>query len=53
MRGFSDRSKLLLTRLRKNIMAPSQWYLVGSKAEAIDENGVWCVCTVEEVEEEE
>ena len=34
-------------------MVPSQRYLVGSKAEAIDEDGVWCICTVEEVEEEE
>ena len=52
MPGFSDRSKLVLTRLRKNVMVPSQRYLVGSKAEAIDEDGVWCICTVEEVEEE-
>ena len=51
--GFSDRSKLVLTQLRKNIMTLSQRYLVGSKAEAIDEDGVWCICTVEEVEEEE
>ena len=50
--GFSDRSKLVLTQLRKNVMVPSQRYLVGSKAEAIDEDGVWCICTVEEVEEE-
>ena len=52
MPGFSDRSKLVLAQLRKNIMALSQRYLVSSKAEAIDEDGVWCVCTVEEVEEE-
>ena len=53
MPGFSDGSKLVLTQLRKNVMAPPQRYLVGSKAEAIDEDGVWCICTVEEVEEEE
>ena len=29
-------------------MALSQRYPVGSKAEAIDEDGVWCICTVEE-----
>ena len=34
-------------------MVPSQRYLVGSKAEAIDEDGVWCISTVEEVKEEE
>ena len=51
--SFSDRSKLVLTQLRKNVMVLSQRYLVGSKAEAIDEDGVWCVCTVEKVEEEE
>ena len=51
--SFSDHSKLVLTQLRKNVMALSQRYLVGSKLEAIDEDGVWCVCTVEEVEEEE
>ena len=53
MPGFSGRSKLVLTQVRKNVMALSQRYLVGSKAEAIDEDGVWCVCAVEEVEEEE
>ena len=32
-------------------MVPPQRYLVGSKTEAIiiDEDGVWCVCIVEEV----
>ena len=34
-------------------MALSQRYPVGSKAEEIDEDGFWCICTVEEVEEEE
>ena len=53
MPSFSDRSKLVLTQLRKDVMALSQRYLVGSKAKAIDEDGVWCVCTVEEVKEEE
>ena len=27
--------------------------LTKGKAEAIDEDGVWCICTVEEVKEEE
>ena len=34
--------------MTKNVMALPQ--TVGFKAEVIDEEGVWCACTVEEVE---
>ena len=38
----------LNARLIKNMMAFPQ--TVGFKAEAVDEEGVWCACTVEEVD---
>ena len=34
--------------MTKNVMALPQ--TVGFKAEAVDEEGVWCACTVEEVD---
>ena len=37
----------LNARLTENVITLSQ--PVGFKAEAVDEEGVWCVCTVEEV----
>ena len=39
--------KKLNTWLTENVIALSQ--LVGFKAKAVDEEGVWCACTVEEI----
>ena len=36
--------------MTKNVMALPQ--SVGFKAEAVDEEGVWCTCTVEEVDDD-
>ena len=39
--------KKLNTWLNENVIVLSQ--LVGFKAKAVDEEGVWCACTVEEI----
>ena len=40
----------LNARLTNNVMALPQ--TVGFKAEAVDEEGAWCACTVEEVDDD-
>ena len=45
--GMQIHQKKLNTQLTKNVIMLSQ--LVGFKAKVVDEEGVWCACTVEEI----